>query len=386
MDALTIRTAAGVPVKTGKLAGLRSLPGDARFWKLLIFLGVLASLGAGNAPGATYQSPNFRVTADTPAFAREVAMTAEQFRQKLARQWLGRELPRWPEPCTIRVSVGGGAGGATTFHFDRGRVFGFRMTVQGSRERILDSVIPHEVNHTIFAEKFRRPLPRWADEGAATLCEHPEEKRRQDMTLKQVWNSRRIPLAKLVQMTEYPSDMRDVMALYAQGYSLARFLVNAGGGGNAGRAKYLDFLADALKRGWDKALATHYEVAGVGDLERKWGGWVVAGSPDFGRDRSVMVASIDETDRRGRRPARTAVGEVTPAVTAEPDVTIRSQDPGVDTPAPPWETDDPAPQVAANPAEDATPAPDADGVARPQPLVGFVSYDQVRAARAARDK
>ena len=44
-----------------------------------------------------------------------------------------------------------GAGGATSFVFDRGEVFGWKMNIQGSRERILDSVLPHEVTHTIFA-------------------------------------------------------------------------------------------------------------------------------------------------------------------------------------------------------------------------------------------
>lgn len=356
---------------------------DALWIRIALLLGALASLGAADSRGATYQSPNFRVTADSAQFARDVAMTAEQFRQKLARQWLGRELPRWPRPCTIRVRVGGGAGGATTFNFDRGRVFGFRMNVQGSTERILDSVIPHEVNHTIFAEKFRRPLPRWADEGAATLCEHKDEKRRQDMTLRQVWNTRRIPLRKLVRMTEYPSDMRDVMALYAQGYSLARFLVDGAGGDAAARTRYLDFIADALKRGWDAALETHYGIGSVDDLERQWGGWVVAGSPDFDRDRGTLVAAADPPRAKAPRrdPVRSAAADV-----PDPDVTIRSQNPAAAeptaTPAPPW-GDEPAVVAAVNPVEDSPRNP--NGVARPAPLGGFIGYDRVRAALAARE-
>ena len=65
-----------------------------------------------------------------------------------------------------------GAGGATSFVFEHGEVFGWRMTIQGSLVRILDSVLPHEVTHTIFATHFRQPLPRWADEGACTTVEH----------------------------------------------------------------------------------------------------------------------------------------------------------------------------------------------------------------------
>ena len=54
------------------------------------------------------------------------------------------------------------------------------MHIQGSRERILDSVLPHEITHTIFATHFGRPLPRWADEGACTTVEHVSEKAKQD--------------------------------------------------------------------------------------------------------------------------------------------------------------------------------------------------------------
>ena len=77
---------------------------------------------------------------------------------------------------TVQVGPHLGAGGATTFMFDRGEVFGWRMSIQGSAERILDSVLPHEITHMIFASHFRQPLPRWADEGGATSVEHVSER------------------------------------------------------------------------------------------------------------------------------------------------------------------------------------------------------------------
>ena len=57
------------------------------------------------------------------------------------------------------------------------------MSIQGSRQRILDSVLPHEVTHTIFASHFRQPLPRWADEGACTTVEHASERAKQEKML-----------------------------------------------------------------------------------------------------------------------------------------------------------------------------------------------------------
>ena len=111
--------------------------------------------------------------------------------------------------------------------FDQGKVFGWRMSVQGSRERILDSVLPHEVSHTIFATHFRRPLPRWADEGACTTVEHASERSKQHtMLVTFLKTGRGIPFDRMFAMKEYP---HDVMPLYSQGYSTARYLIAQGG-------------------------------------------------------------------------------------------------------------------------------------------------------------
>ena len=246
---------------------------------------------ASLATAATHRTPNFIVTAPTPEIAEQCGKVAEFYRKTLAEDWLGEAMKPWYKPCTLTVKVGQiGAGGATTFAFDRGEVFGWRMNVQGSLERILDSVIPHEVSHTILACHFRRPLPRWADEGAATLIEHESERRRQALLLKQVWStSQRIPLRKLLSIKEYPRDMQQVLTLYAEGYSLADFLVQAGG-----KTRYLDFLETAHRQGWDRAIEEHYSLEGVDDLESRWNNWVMAGSPKLNIPKDSQLASNEE--------------------------------------------------------------------------------------------
>ena len=118
--------------------------------------------------GASHRTENFLVTAPTDRFAKTVAESAERYRRELAVEWLGHELPPWRDKCPIQVHVGPqyGAGGTTSFMFQNEAPFGWTMSIQGSPERILDSVLPHEVTHTIFATHFGCPLPRWADEGA----------------------------------------------------------------------------------------------------------------------------------------------------------------------------------------------------------------------------
>lgn len=282
---------------------------EARLGKLLCaLLLVPALMGADFRPAkAVVQTDNFVVSARTPEIARQVAKAAEHYRKQLAIEWLGYELPRWAAKCPVNVQdEKRGAGGATTFSFfpngkGSAEVCNWDMQIQGPLERILDSVLPHEVSHTIFACHFRRPLPRWADEGAATLAEHESEKRRQVLTVQQVMGTqRRIPLKKLLAIKDYPTDMQDVMTLYAEGYSLVDLLIQEGG-----RPRFLKFLADANQpSGWEKAVEVHYGYRGVAELEKRWQGWVMAGSPELELPQGQQYAAVT----KGQRPAPAAQG------------------------------------------------------------------------------
>ncbi len=236
-------------------------------------------------------SLNFDVTAPSPEIAKQVAGAAEEQRRILAVRWFGHSLPRWSARCPVHVRVGRhlGAGGSTKFRFEHGHVLGWKMTVQGSLERILDSVIPHEVNHTILACYFRRPVPRWADEGAATLIEHQSEQQRQiDLVQRLVHQGRRIPLRVLFDMKQYPRNSNQLMALYAEGYSLTEFLIQ-----QEGYERFLHFLNDAHHRGWYKAFQSHYATRSVEDLERSWANWVIAGSPRLNLPKGQLVAKVE---------------------------------------------------------------------------------------------
>lgn len=244
----------------------------------LIFAGLTAiSLSCTPATAATFQTRNFVVQAPSPEVAERVGRAAEDLRRDLAEYWFGQKLPNWSSPCRLRVRIGSiGAGGETKFRFIRGEVVGWNMYVQGSLDRVLDSVLPHEVNHTIFACHFRRPLPRWADEGAATLFEHRSEQRRQLDLLNDVVSSRRefIPLTRLLQMTEYPEQRRPMLILYAQGYALVDFLIQ-----QQGKERYLKFLEDGHRAGWQQAITSNYAHNGIAALEQDWRGWILAGMP-----------------------------------------------------------------------------------------------------------
>lgn len=274
-----------------------------------------------SAAGAGYRTANFTVDAPTGHLAKEIGDAAEHYRSQLAQEWLGKGLPNWSKPCPIKARVAPelGAGGATSFVFDRGEVFGWRMDIQGSRERVLDSVVPHEVTHTIFASHFRQPIPRWADEGACTTVEHRSEIAKQENMLIEFLQTRRgIPFSNLFAMKEYP---RDVLPLYAQGHSLSRFLID-----QRGKREFLAFIEDGLNDdNWIRAVRDRYGYRDLLTLQNTWQNWVVQGRPplqlasDANTD-AVLVAAHEAAAAPRVRQAAAAViwgqdpGAITPAV------------------------------------------------------------------------
>ena len=271
---------------------------DAIFRQVLL-VGSVMSLGAG------FRTPNFVVQASSAEFAKQVGEAAEIYRRELAIEWTGKPLPGdWERPCPITVTVGAmGAGGATTFSFQNGEVYGWKMTIQGSEQRILDSVLPHEINHTIFASYFRRPLPRWADEGAASLIEHDSERNRlRDIHSRAIGNRRKIPLKSLLEIRNYPQDKQDVLTLYAEGHSLADYLIQ-----NSSKPQYLKLLKLAHDRGWESALKSLYHYPSIDALEKEWDQWVMAGSiklnlPEGSQVADRGAATRSETTIRGQSP------------------------------------------------------------------------------------
>ena len=249
---------------------------------------------------AGYRTANFVVEAPSPQLAQKIGDAAEQYRHDLAIEWIGQPLPRWSQPCPITAEVAPtlGAGGATSFVFDRGEVFNWTMTIQGSEERILDSVLPHEVTHTIFASHFRQPLPRWADEGACTTVEHPVERARQHRLLIEFLRTGRgISFPEMFAMKEYPAD---VLPLYSQGYSLARYLIERGG-----RKRYIQFVGEGLASSdWPQSLSLYYGIHDIGKLQTVWLEWVKHGCPAPPASVAAAIPQVQDIARttRGQSP------------------------------------------------------------------------------------
>jgi hypothetical protein len=232
-----------------------------RWWILV----TLAALGSAPdvARAATVRTANFAVEAPTQELAQEFGKLAEHYRKQKAIDWLGQEMPRWASPCPLRVSVTmSGAKGATTFTFPEGQV-NQTMFIEGPLDRLRNSVLPHEVTHTVLAHHFRRPVPRWADEGGSVYSEDDLERSRHDRMCRDILNAGRgMPLSRLFALKEYPSD---VMVLYAQGYSVSKFLIES-----SDRQTFLNFIGHGMQWGWDDAAKTYYHHRSVNEMEQAW--------------------------------------------------------------------------------------------------------------------
>jgi hypothetical protein len=225
---------------------------------ILVLVGVWASMGA------QARTTNFLIYAPTPQIAQKVGEYAEHYRREKAIQWLGQEMPTWPQPCPLHVQVTmEPPSGATSFHFGHGQVLSMKMEIQGPLDRLLASVLPHEITHTVFAHHFRQPVPRWADEGGSVLSEDDLERERHDKLTRSILNQgRQIPLRNLLALKEYP---REVICLYAEGFSLSDYLVK-----RSDRRTFLAFIGHGMQYGWDSASQSYYGHRTVEELEAAW--------------------------------------------------------------------------------------------------------------------
>lgn len=256
-----------------RLRAWRDGRSDRPCWPITaVVLVLLPWFAAATSSAADFRTQNFIIMAPSTPLARQVGEAAEQFRKELAEYWLGKELPPWPTPCPVRVIAGDhlAAQGVTTYN--RSPVRDFQMEVVGSPQRILDSVLPHEVTHTILATHFGRPLPRWADEGICTTVEHPSERRKHEQKLREFLSTRRgIAMNKLFLMTEYPSD---VLPMYAQGYSVCQFMI-----AQQGPRQFVRFLGDYMQHpSWTDNVRKHYGYQSLAELQQSWLAWVAEGS------------------------------------------------------------------------------------------------------------
>lgn len=262
----------------------------------LIALTLLLAAAAPAAAGEKFTTENFSVDAPTKELARTFGEYAEQYRREKALDWLGQEMPRWSQRCPLKVTVTmSQTGGATTFTFGpgsdgRSQVTSREMKIFGETAQLLNSVLPHEVTHTVLAHHFGQPVPRWADEGGSVLSENDKERYEHDVRCREVLNQGRgIPVRLLFTLKEYPKDM---IVVYAQGYSLCQYLIDKGG-----KRQFLEFVGQGMRNGnhnWEQAV----QMYGYGSTDELQEAWI-----DSLRTPPSRIAARNQNKDRDRGPA-----------------------------------------------------------------------------------
>jgi hypothetical protein len=134
--------------------------------------------------------------------------------------------------------------------------------------------------HTVFASHFRQPIPRWLEEGACTDEEHESEKVKQEREIVNCLKTKRgIGFEQMFAMTEYP---RDTIAFYAQGHSVASWLIE-----RLGRRAFVGAVESGLKsQNW--ATAFGYQTPLV--MQQEWMAWVKSGRPIVAPNLSTIAS------------------------------------------------------------------------------------------------
>ncbi len=225
------------------------------------------------------QSDNFLVYAKDERTAQVISNEAEKLRKSLAKEWLGYELKAWKEPLAIGVILDPSkqCSGETLYSSYNGG-FQFKGSIiQGSEQRILDSVLPHELMHAILLTHLNKTPPRWADEGISTYVESKIETQKIDNNLIiYLSQGRGIPFATLFATKDYPNDMSP---FYSQGYSLTKYLVELGDKKKkdedatvlSGKQHFVKYLEKGMSdEDWVSATKEFYGFERIGKLQTAW--------------------------------------------------------------------------------------------------------------------
>ena len=143
----------------------------------------------------------------------------------------------------------------------------------------MSAALPHELTHVVLKERFANTsMPLWADEGIAILADPSakQARHRADLT-SALANGTTFPARALLTLEEYPRpDQFGVF--YAQSASLTEFLVR-----RKSPQQFIDFIERATVEGYDTALRSCYDIAGIRKLDSEWRRDVIFSNVSYNR-------------------------------------------------------------------------------------------------------
>jgi hypothetical protein len=157
------------------------------------------------------------------------------------------------------------------------RIHDVRMTiVAATKERVINDVLPHEVQHLINASICGdQPGFRWIDEGSASVVEKTSTYFENALD-KALRTGRAFPTSELWSYRDYPK--RDVDVFYGQSESNVRFLLCHVQDSQSSRQKFSDFMIQGYRtKDWSKTLKDHYHYSDLKEFQDAWISWYRSG-------------------------------------------------------------------------------------------------------------
>jgi tetratricopeptide (TPR) repeat protein len=226
------------------------------------------------------ETEHFTVHHRNHAVGSEVARVAEATYQRLhtllglKTHWYRRcEIYIFPRKAEFDAISGRHAwmGGRHRIVSSGGALAEHRIDTYQTQPRLAQTVIPHEIGHAMLAHRllYRGSLPLWLNEGFAIWVE-PEFVHQYYGRLVRhaVESGSALSVNDVVRAAEYPVEDR-VKLFYAQSYSIAKALIDAGG-----LEKFLSFAAELAlsNESLGALLKRHYNLNGIPGLDGFWRG------------------------------------------------------------------------------------------------------------------
>jgi len=252
------------------------------------------------------ETANFTVyCVGEPGAAVNLADHCESLRARLQHKWFGDSFSAtaWRPRClvvlhptrTSYLQAVGPAGTQTsgTSHIEaRDSAITYRrIDLCGFRVGQETAALPHELTHVVFADRFRdRPVPPWANEGAAVLADPAEKQQLHLRDLREALAEKTtFTVGQLVELDRCP-DGPQCGTFYGQSLSLVECLVRRGG-----PRTFVAFLDRSALVGNDRALEETYGTHGVRELDHVWREHASAPATEFVAEHTPRPASSAES-------------------------------------------------------------------------------------------
>ena len=203
------------------------------------------------------------------AYAEQVLEQAEAYRQAIAREWLGSELPPSVGRTIINVRFSQVKDQGVTWPKEDLQRRYHNIYLTTTRELALGETLKHEVAHVVLTTRYAgdRRLAPWVEEGIASRYDDAERIAIRKSLIRWFDSTQQWPEIEAVVRAEM-LPIFDQKA-YTVAATLVDFLIQ-----RRDKATFLRFAESARTRGWNESLQTHYDIRNLDQLQQLWQTWV----------------------------------------------------------------------------------------------------------------